>query len=226
MRPAEACNVLNDFLYSGLSVNIFERVSTHRIIAGNGTVAIMPSKRLGIVGDGSVSIQEYLSILREDRISAVYADGSIIYVECIFRGERLFEHRYIFLPTPFSEACILDRPAGSRLEEWLTTCLDEYGVDCIRSVGMIRFDCVRQSLPNPEDPHPITHLTFASNNCRIPVQGPVQIRSFIDFVFDHYYRSIRFHWLDFASQIRLRSDEITIRNEEMFLHHLEWELKD
>ena len=76
------------------------------------------------------------------------------------------------------------------------------------------------------DPHPVTHLIFASNDCRIPVQGPVQITSFLDFVFDNYFRPIRPHWLDFAPQLRLRSDETTIKAAELLVHHLGWDLMD
>lgn len=226
MLPTEACAVLNDFLYYGLSQNIFERVSTHKVLEGSNSSSLSPSIRLGIVGDGSVGVKEYLDIVNQGQFSALYPDGSLIYIECTFREGRLFEHRYIFLPAPFSEECIVDRPAGVSLEDWFRLCLDEYGADCVRSAGIVRFDCVRQVDAGALDPHPVAHFTFASNNCRVPVQGPIQVRSFLDFVFDNYFRPLRPHWLGFAPQLRLRSDERTIKAEELLLHHLGWDLVD
>jgi hypothetical protein len=144
MLPVEACGVLNDFLYFGLSQNIFERVSTHHVVDGQTSSSLIPSVRLGIVGDGTISVQDYFAILDQGRFSALFPDGSLIYIECTFREGRLFEHRYIFLPAPFSEGCIVDRPAGSSLEEWFRLCIDEYGTDCVRSAGIV--ESVRSSV--------------------------------------------------------------------------------
>jgi hypothetical protein len=122
MLPTEACAVLNDFLYYGLSKNIFERVTTDKVNVGQTSSSLVPANRLGIVGDGAVGVEEYLSIIENGRYSVLFPDGSIIYIECTFQEHRLYEHRYIFLPVPFSEECVLERPAGTRLEEWLRVC--------------------------------------------------------------------------------------------------------
>jgi hypothetical protein len=226
MKPTEVCYVLNDFLYYGLSQNIFDQVSTHRVSEGAEATSLYPENRLGVVGDGSICVDDYLSIINNRRFSGLFPDGSMFYTECTFLKGRLHEHRYLFIPSPFSTDVTLERPTGASLADWYETCISEYGVHCIRSTGMIRFDCARGVPEDVDDPHPVSHLTFASSACRIPVQGPFQVSSFLDFVFDNYFRPIRAHWLKFAPQMRLVSDERTITAPELLLHHFSWELEE
>ncbi len=175
-----------------------------------------------MIENGGISPDEYLSLLDTGRYSAVFDDGSIVYLECIFHEEALVDHRYFFIPCPFDLATVSSKPDHFAMADWLRDSLELEPRTCVRSKGVFRFDCVREA-PESVEPHPISHLTFASGDCRIPVRGPLQISSFFNFTFDNFFRDYRPFWWSFSSYLKLDESEITITADEQAAQHINWE---
>ena len=225
MDPKSVGDILDRFLIEGLDKRIFLAIQPHILKFEGRQVKLSPAVRIGMVTKGGITISEYVDLLDNNQYSAVFGDGSIFYVECIFSGRKLNRHRYLFIPCPFVEKTIASKPRQMSLADWLRESVDRNGKDVFSSKGTFRFDFVRESLHGVGEPHPVSHLTFASDTCRMPVRGPLQISSFIKFLFENFFRSDRKIWLEFAENMRLYEGEVTITNEETYLHHLNWELR-
>ena len=225
MDPKSVVDILDRFLVEGLDKRIFLAVQPHILKFEGAQVRLSPAVRIGMVTKGGITISEYVDLLDKNQYSAVFSDGSIFYVECIFSGRTLNRHRYFFIPCPFVEKSIASKPKHISLADWLRESVDRNGKDVFSSKGTFRFDFVRESSPEAGEPHPASHLTFASDTCRMPVRGPLQISSFMKFLFENFFRSDRQIWFDFAKNMRLDEGEVIITNEETYLHHLNWELR-
>lgn len=223
MNAGILCSILNRFFFRGLEEGVFNAVQTHVVIEEAGYASFHPVSTIGMLSNGGITCAEYLSLLEDGTYSGVFSDGSIIYMECRYVRNSLFEHRYFFVPCPFLEETLLGRPDHIPLGDWLRDSMELEGASCLKSVGAMRFDCVREPPVELENPHPVSHLTFGSGDCRLPLRGPLPVSSFLHFIFDNYFRPLRFFWLDFAPYIQLDDTEVTITAAEMSRHHLNWE---
>lgn len=222
MKEGDVVAVLNRFLFYGYEKQIFEAVEVHTITEGDGLISLGPRCKIGMIENGGISIDEYLELLDNNRYSAVFDNGDIVCIECRFDGGHLSSHRYIYIPCPFSTRTVSSKPKHATLSEWLRGSAELEPRESFRSRGSFRFDCDRAP-PRDGDPHPISHLTFSTGGCRIPVRGPLQITSFFNFVFDNFFRDYRPVWLSVAPYLKLKEDEITITRDESALHHFNWE---
>lgn len=214
----------NRFLFEGLAKNIFIATEYHALRQEGGRVELSPACRMKMIGKGGIKVSEYIDLLATRQYSAVFNDGSIFYVECIYNDRVISNHRYFFIPCPFVKITIESVPHDFGLVEWLRDSIDLEGVDVFSSKGIFRFDFARQRLNGAIEPHPLSHLTFASDQCRVPVRGPLQISSFLKFLFDNFFRDDRKFWLEFADGMSLGGEDETITSEETYLHHLSWEI--
>ena len=222
MKEGSLVKILNNFLFFGYEKGIFEAVEAHQISEKDGVTKLNPQFEIGMIENGGVKIDEYLQLLDENRYSAVFDNGDIISIQCRFEAGVLLGHRYIYLPCPFSEATVTSKPKHASLAEWLRDSAELEPRESFRSRGSFRFDCDREP-PKSGDPHPVSHFTFSSANCRIPVRGPLQISAFLNFIFDNFFRDYRPVWLSYSSHLKLKEHEVTITNEEANLHHFNWE---
>lgn len=222
MNEGAIVKILNNFLFFGYGKGIFEAVEPHRITDRDGVIQLSSQFEVGMIENGGVRIDEYLRLLEENRYSAVFDNGDIIGIQCRFEEGGILGHRYIYLPCPFSDKTVTSKPKKASLSEWLRDRAELEPRETFRSRGSFRFDCDRDP-PKRGDPHPISHFTFSSGHCRMPVRGPLQISAFLNFVFDNFYRDYRPVWLSFSSHLKLKEDEITITQEEANLHHFNWE---
>ena len=225
MDPRSVTLNFNNFLVEGYAKDVFLNFEHHSLKEEGQRAELSPRSRMGMIEGGGITISEYVDLLDNNQYSAVFSDGSIFYIECIFSGGTLNRHRYFFIPCPFVEKTIASKPKHISLADWLRESVDRNGKDVFSSKGTFRFDFVRESPPEAGEPHPASHLTFASDTCRMPVRGPLQISSFMKFLFENFFRSDRQIWFDFAKNMRLDEGEVTITNEETYLHHLNWELR-
>ena len=223
MNPKSVVSNFNRFLFEGLAKEVFLAAEYHVLKEKGEQVELSPEYRMGMIAKGGITMLEYVDLLDKNQYSAVFSDGSIFYVECIFSGIRLNKHRYFFIPCPFVEKIITSKPEHFGLVEWLRDSVNLEGKDVFSSKGIFRFDFVREPLNGTGDPHPVSHLTFASDRCRMPVRGPLQISSFMKFLFDNFFRNDRQFWLEFAAIMRLDESEVTISEDEAYRHHLNWE---
>ncbi|WP_415552655.1 DUF2290 domain-containing protein [Gluconobacter cerinus] len=175
-----------------------------------------------MVSAGGISIDEFLAILDENRYSAVFADGALLHIQCTFNGDDLDTHRYSYIPCPVEPGLVELRPNEIALADWLRDDVLVRGIDVFRSTGTYRFDCVRTAPARDSSPHPISHLTFGSPDCRVPVRSPLSIADFLNFVFDNFYRQHRPIWLNYSSYLTCAGTNMTITMAEQQLQHLYW----
>lgn len=223
MRPRPLCDKLNEFLTAGLASDIFLAIQTHLLKVDGRKQLLDPAVAPGMVSAGGISVDEFLSILDENRYSAVFTDGALLLIQCTFVDERLDTHRYSYIPCPVDPQLLQLRPDEVTLADWLRDSVFTEGVSVFRSTGTYRFDCVRLAPSRDQSPHPISHFTFGSSDCRVPVRSPLSIADFLNFVFDNFYREHRRVWLDYSSYLTCTGTDMTITVEEQQLHHLHWE---
>lgn len=223
MNPKQLCEVLNRFLVDGFAEDIFAGIQQHLLEERGNKLFLSPIKSIGMVSNGGISIKEYADLLETGACSAVFIDGSILNIEATFQDGNLESHRYFFIPSPFDENTMLSRPSHITLADWVKDSVELEGVEIFRSVGTFRFDCVRLSASSLEDPHPVSHMTFGSSDCRVPVKGPLSIAYFFHFVFDNFYRHYRRFWLNYSSHLSSGETEVTITGPERLQHHVHWD---
>jgi Uncharacterized conserved protein len=223
MRPRPLCDKLNEFLTAGLANDIFLAVQTHLLEVSGRKNSLGPLASPGMVSAGGISVDEFLLLLDENRYSAVFTDGALLLIQCTFVDDRLDTHRYSYIPCPIDPQLLDLRPEEITLADWLRESITAKGVGAFRSTGTYRFDCVRLAPSRDRSPHPISHLTFGSPDCRVPVRSPLSIADFLNFVFDNFYREHRRVWLEYSSHLTCSGTDMTITVAEQQLHHLHWE---
>ena len=222
MRPRGLCDKLNQVLDEGLAGEVFLAVQHHSLTGPPSLQTLGPRMPIGMVSPGGIGAEEFIQLLETGRYSAVFADAAIMTLECTFNRERLEAHRYTFIPCPFDPELISMRPEVIPIADWLRESVLPCGASVTRSVGTFRFDCVRTQPRLARDPHPVSHLTFGSAECRLPVRGPLSPTDFLNFIFDNFYRAHRRFWLDHAPYLTCAGVEPTITWEEEQLHHIQW----
>lgn len=219
MRPIPLAKKLNDFLGEGLSSEIFEAVNFHKVEERRNGASLAPNIEIPMIGSNGVTADEYLLLLDNNAYSAVFKDGAIIIIQASFENDNLKSHRYIYLPCPIRQDYISVRSFNDPLSDWVRDIVEVEGVSSMTSRGYVRFDYIK--LPDdPIDPHPVSHMTFGSGDCRVPVHSPLSISAFLNFIFDNFYRQHRRTWLEYSSHLTCYGIEETITREEQLLHHL------
>ena len=125
------------------------------------------------------SLDEYLMFLRDRSFFVVFKDGALLQISYKFRRSVLIGHRLCFYPCPV-EFDFEDLEEYA-LEEIVELSASPY---TLRLVSPIRFDF------DPEqerDDHPSSHLHLSCRSCRIPVQIPLSIGHFLNFVLINFY---------------------------------------
>jgi hypothetical protein len=114
------------------------------------------------------------------------------------------------------------RPEEITFADWLRDSIFGEGIGVFRSFGTYRFDCVRTPPERSTAPHPVSHFTFGSAECRLPLRGPMSVADFLNFLFDNFYRRYRRFWLNYAPHLDCEGTDSTITWEEQQLHHIQW----
>jgi hypothetical protein len=222
MRPRALCNKLNELFERGLGEGVFLAIQPHLLTQHRRFETLEPAVALGMLSDFGVSISEYLDLLENNRYSAVFSDYAVVTIQCTFASERLRTHRYSYVPCPVRPELMADRSAEEALADWIRSGIAAAGIESFRSVGTYRFDFVDVTTRQDTDPHPVSHFTFASPNCRLPVRSPMGISQLFHFLFDNFYRRYRRFWQEFAPFLSCFGIEDTITADEQLLHHLNW----
>lgn len=218
MRPRELCSRINDFLVDGLAVGAFDAIQSHILEGPPASLRLTPVVAPGMISPGGVSVPEFISLLEDNAYSAVFHDGALIVLQCIFKGDDLYSHRYTYIPCPVSRAILSQRREEDGLAEWLRDAV-EVDPTIFRSLGTYRFDCVRVAVADGAGPHPVSHFTFGSPECRLPVRAPMSPAGFFDFLIENFYRSLRRLWRPYAPHLQCYGAQDTITSEERRLYH-------
>lgn len=125
------------------------------------------------------SLDEYLIYLRNRCFFVIFKDGSLLQISYKFRRSKLIGHRLCFFPCPI-------KFDFNDLEEFSLDEIVELSASpfSLRLVSPIRFDFDPEQ---EQDDHPSSHLHFSCRSCRVPVQLPLSIGHFLNFVLRNFY---------------------------------------
>lgn len=158
--------------------------------------------------------REIYDVLRQERVfNARLADGAMVQMMYVFRGDSIERHRLAYFPSPYLQQ-FEDQP-----EIYLQ---DEIFADVVSKAVVpfpVRFDCdMRGGVPSAFH-HPKSHLSLGQyKNCRIPVSAPLTPFWFISFVLRSFYHT---DYLRYAEKMPLCSesfDECIEGDERSTLH--------
>ncbi|ORE90943.1 DUF2290 domain-containing protein [Aurantimonas sp. 22II-16-19i] len=144
-----------------------------------GNTAPLGGEKLVIESSSS----HYLETLRQDRLSWLLFDASIVQIAYSMQGETLKSHRYCYLPAPFSAD--LRQGSDQDLLEWIEGACASDPLDSPRKSSLrFEFDPVAQA----ED-HAAAHLHVNTADCRLPMRAPLSVREFVGFLIKYIYPS-------------------------------------
>lgn len=159
------------------------------------------------------SFNEYLAWLQFREYSAVLFDASILQISFNFHRNRLISHRLVYYPCPLE----LEDDRDLLRDEPIIDVIETYLIDLhrFRAKSPVRFD-FDINAGRPE--HPASHMTMLTNECRMPVYGPVSLGHFIDFVFRNFYPDI-WQQHEFIREWPISINQRTIStSEQRYLH--------
>src|SRR5690606_19400109 len=131
----------------------------------------------------------------------VFFDSALVSIQCQFEGNNIRAHRYLYIPCPIGEALIEGRPSGISLADWLRNSDPKELKKSFHSSGSLRFDYTASVVQGAKYPLPICRFTVGSSTCRIPVKAPLSPSSFLEFLFENFYRPYQQKWRTFAPHL-------------------------
>lgn len=222
MRPIDISLQINGFLAQGMADQFVEAFEHHKVEEINGRTFLGPTSKQQMISPSGVSFDEYIFLLDSNSYSAVFFDSALVSIQCYFEGNEIRAHRYLYIPCPIGAKLLRERPPEISLADWLRYADPEELKNSFHSSGCLRFDYTVDVPIDPENPHPVSHLTFGSSTCRIPVRAPLSPSRFLDFLFENYYRSYQKSWRIFAPHLNCGGLGDTLSIEESAKHHLTW----
>ena len=164
-----------------------------------------------ILFDRETSISSIADILLCNReYNLLLYDKGIFQFEFEISNGKIIKERFVFIKKQNKlwnkdEISFLDNDEIA--EDWF---INEIGIPII-----IRIDFDEKNYV--EMKHPMSHMTISNyDECRIPMQGPISISKFVNFVLNIFYN-------DNIEILDCSYDEIiTISNKEKQLLHFEW----
>ena len=159
------------------------------------------------------SAAHYLETLRQDRLSWLLFDASIVQMLYHMRGNRITFHRYAYFPAPFD----IDLRAGTEaglmeLIEGASSNAPEHAPR--RSSLRFEFDPKAQA-----QDHAAAHLHINTPDCRLPMRGPLTVKEFVSFLVRYFYANA------FSPDIcgpTVFEENPTISDDEVRNFHLGW----
>ena len=132
------------------------------------------------------SIDEYFAWLKNNQFSAILFDGSMLQISFDLRWGNLIAHRLVYYPCPIE---LNDEELMLLREFPVIEVIDDYTDtrDRFRTKSPIRFDFDEKAGTST---HPTSHMTMLTNDCRLPVYGPLSLGHFVTFVFRNFYPNI------------------------------------
>lgn len=131
------------------------------------------------------TLDQYISILKDNSFTSLLLDGSIIRMSYTFYRNDLVSHNLWYYPCP------LNLPKEELLSEPVIDIIDSYSdqhLNLFRFRGPLRFDY--DSDRAEEINHPASHVHFIHESCRTPVKRPLSPGTFTKFIFYNFYKEI------------------------------------
>jgi hypothetical protein len=173
-----------------------------------------PLSGANIVRESSVNF--YLETIRQDRLSWLLFDASIIQIWYRRRGDRVAAHRYCYIPAPFdldlrreaSDFQVTELIEGSSVNDPFN--------QTRRTVLRFEYEPEAQA-----SNHPAAHLHLNTPGCRIPMRSAISIREFIHFLLRFLY-SETFDARELARLAFSGASTLSVEEERGF--HINWRL--
>ena len=162
-------------------------------------------------------VDEYLYALRWNEYSFVIYDGSVIQIEYREDNSRIAYHRLCYFPCPIELDLTLD-DLEQPLDEVVLAGINSGRLEIIKPFAALRFD---YDAGNAKPGHPASHFTLISPDCRIPVQEPMGLERFLEFVFRNFYAGDAAKWAPALKHISFNLDKC-ISDEETNGIHFGW----
>ncbi|MFW1922375.1 DUF2290 domain-containing protein [Acinetobacter geminorum] len=146
------------------------------------------------------TLSEYLTLLKHSQYTMVLYDGSILQISYKMKKNEIIGHRLCWYPSPLNLENVQDieeiifkvheslSTNSSLLEEYLTNPDPQTQImlNSFYHRSPIRFDY--DNMPDDrKDKHPDVHLHISVEECRIPVKGPLCLRTFMAFIVENFY---------------------------------------
>ena len=163
------------------------------------------------------SLDEYYAWLKNNEYSAILFDGSMLQISFDFQLSDLVSYRMVYYPCPIE----LTLQEQMLLREFpVFEVIDAYSEakERFRAKSPIRFEF---DLESATSTHPASHMTMLTNNCRVPVYGPLSLGHFVSFVFRNFYPDIfdRHRFVrDWPTRIGPRTLEMSDQRSLMYLN--------
>ena len=168
-------------------------------------------KESNILFDRETSISNIAETLLYNReYNLLLYDKGIFQFEFEIYNGKIIKERFVFIKKQNKlwnkeEISFLDN--DELAEDWF---IDEIGIPIIIRVDFDENNYVEMK-------HPKSHMTISNyDECRIPMQGPISISKFVNFVLNIFYND------DIEVLDCIYDEIITISNKEKELLHFEW----
>lgn len=193
------------------------------------TWADAPTNLFDTLSGDYCSLPEYRYLLEKGYYHGLLFDGSIIQLCCLFQGNDLIKHRFLYYPCPiifpedelglFQSSIdvlhLLDlyiTKEAKQMQSYIENSGFQGYCGRLRLFAPIRFD---YDLKAKKINHSASHMTVNNEDCRIPVFGPISEGLFIRFILRNFYPQKWEDIVDFQN-ISLDCSQRSITKDEMF----------
>lgn len=163
-------------------------------------------------------IEEYIFALKWGEYSAVLFDGSVLQIEYTVVDGDVTKHRLSYFPCPIEIDLTSTHSFDEPLDQAVMQVLAAGDPKLVRPFAAIRFDYDRDV---SDEKHPMSHFSFISADCRMPVQSPVGLKRFLAFVFGNFYGDRKDDWSAVIDELHFDFPS-SILDHESQLTHLAW----
>lgn len=123
------------------------------------------------------TVDQFLHDVQTKNFSIILCDGSLVQIQYELERNKIVSHRYCYIPLPVN---VLNPSDIDSLERQIRLSIQN---DQVFLRSRIRFD---YDQGQEDHVHPESHLTFISQNCRIPVRGGLGIKRFFRFIYGNF----------------------------------------
>lgn len=156
--------------------------------------------------NGTSSIEQYLTVLRNRDFTLLLDDGAVIQISYMVKDNNVRWHRLFYYPCPIAFA--YEELTELSILELFEVFNEKTLLSRVQNVSPIRFDF---DADFSDEVHAHCHATIGKKCCRIPVYGPISINQFFNFIISNYY-SDRVSWKIFEREIPFRTFPPTLNS--------------
>jgi len=154
--------------------------------AGKGELMVTWDTSIPIMQVDVEPLATYRNFLEKRQYTMLLADYALVQISGQFSGNELVKQRMVYLPCPYPTLVDEIETAGRAMP--LLDALEDLDpaevTEHVHLVSPLRFDFDPKE--EAEDHH-ASHLTVNSARCRVPVNGRLPLRRFVELLVRQYY---------------------------------------